>query len=178
MGISDIIEIKPYEKVKIVVRRHFITFVPNIAFFSLLFLVPPVVYWLINRLFPSVLLGPISYVLTVLLGSIYYLSMMLFFYTSFIEFYLDLFILTNDRLVDVEQATLFSRKIMEADLYQVQDVSSEIKGVFPSLFNYGTVEVQTAGAVPKFVLEQVPSPNNLRQTILELAAEDKKFHGK
>src|SRR3989339_640466 len=171
MGINNIIKIKPYEKTIVVVRRHFITFIPNMAFFILLFLVPPIVYWLIYRLFPSIIITPTIYVVSVLLASIYYLSMMLFFYTSFIEFYLDLSIITNDRIIDVNQATLFSRKITEADLYQVQDASSEIKGFFPSLFNYGTVEIQTAGTIPKFILEDVPSPNHLRQMILEIAAE-------
>ena len=176
MSVSAVIKIKPYEKVIQVTRHHLITFIPQIIFFILLTLVPIALYWLLQRLFPTLFLNSIIYPLDILLASIFYLSILLFFYTSFVEFYLDLWIFTNDRLVDVEQTTLFARRIAEADLYQVQDVSSEVKGFCASLFNYGRVEIQTAGAVPKFILENVPHPHQLRQTILELASEDKKFH--
>jgi len=79
-------------------------------------------------------------------------------------------------LVDVRQISLFARTIAEVDLFQIQDVSSEVHGIFHSVFNYGDVYLQTAGPVPKFVLYNVPNPDKLRQAILELASEDKKFH--
>ena len=135
MSVSAVIKIKPYEKIKQVVRHHFVTFIPQIFFFLLLALVPVGLYWLFQRIFPALFISPIIYPLAILLASIFYLSIILFFYTAFVEFYLDLWIFTNDRLVDVEQTTLFARRIAEADLYQVQDVSSEVKGFFASRFN-------------------------------------------
>lgn len=176
MSADKLIHTKKYEKVAAQVRRHLITYVPTLAFFFLLLLVPVGLHFLIKNIYPSLLVSPISYPLLVLLASIYYLSVMLFFYTSFVEFYLDLHILTNDRLVDINQITLFARKIAEVDLYQVQDVSSEVKGVFATLFKYGNVEIQTAGTVPKFIMENVPNPHQLRRLILDLTAEDKKHH--
>ena len=85
-------------------------------------------------------------------------------------------IVTNDRLLHIEQEGLFARTISELDLYQVQDVTSEVKGVFPSLFGYGNLLVQTAGAKEVFRMVDIPHPENLRQAILDLAEEDRKFH--
>ncbi len=84
--------------------------------------------------------------------------------------------MTNDRLVDIDQNSLFSRTVAEVDLYQVQDATSEVKGVFATLFNYGSVIIQTAGALPKFTLHNIPRPHNIREMILDLSAEDKKYH--
>ncbi|MFH1789917.1 MAG: PH domain-containing protein [bacterium] len=176
MSIYDIIHAKPYEKIIAKVRRHFITYVPTILFFIILMMVPVALYFLLSNIFPLLISNPKSYPLLVLLASVYYLSIMLFFYTSFIEFYLDLHIITNDRMVDIKQITLFARKVAEVDLYQIQDVSSEVKGFFATIFKYGNVDVQTAGSVPKFSMQNVPNPHYLRRVILDLAADDKRQH--
>ena len=178
MGINNLIHKKNYEKVAAKVRRHLITFIPTLLFFIAVALVPVGLFFLIQNIFPFFLTSTIIYPLLILLASLFYLSVLLFFYTSFIEFYLDLHIITNDRMVDVEQITLFARKIVEVDLYQIQDVSSEIKGFFATIFKYGTVQVQTAGSIPKFTMQNIPDPHGLRRLILDLAAQDKKIHNK
>ena len=176
MTLNQLISTKNYEKIVAKVRRHFITYVPTLLFFVILLLIPLVVYWMIQNLFPTILSNNVPYTLAVLLASVYYLSIMLFLYTSFIEFYLDLHIITNDRMVDIDQITLFARKIAEVDLYQIQDVSSEVRGFFASIFNYGNVQIQTAGSIPKFIMEDVPRPHDIRRVLLDMASEDRKFH--
>lgn len=177
MSLSSLIKQKSYEKIVIVRRRHPITFVPYIIFFLLLLVAPFGVYWLIahsslNHWFQN----QIGFIIAVLGSSLYYLSCFLFFYTNFVTFHLDMWIVTNDRLLDMMQKGLFHRTISEVDLYQIQDASSEVRGVFPSLFNYGNITLQTAGPVPKFVFRSVANPNDLREEILRLAAEDRKYH--
>ena len=178
MNPSKLFAQKGYEKIMYVVRRHWITFLPVIIFFVVLLAIPAVLYWLILNTLSALLQNPIYYVATVLLAGIYYLSVVLFFYTYFVTFHLDLWVITNDRLLDVEQKTLFARTVSEVDLYQIQDASSEVHGIFPSIFNYGNLNLQTAGPVPKFIFRNVANPNKLREEILNLAAEDKKYHEK
>ena len=139
---------------------------------------PAAVYFLMSGMSSTLLESQTILPLLILLASVYYLSVMLFFYTYFVTFHLDIWIITNDRLLDIEQKTLFARTIAEVDLYQIQDVTSEVKGFFPSLFNYGNVILQTAGPVPRFTLKNVADPHRLRETILDLAAEDKRYHSK
>lgn len=176
MQIGSFINIKPYEKIVYVLRRSPITFAPYIFIFLALLFVPPVTYYLFSTAFVSTMQIPTTPIILTLIGSAYYLALGLFFYSFFVEFYLDCWILTNDRLVDVRQISLFSRTIAEVDLYQIQDVSSEVKGFFPTVFNYGDVYLQTAGPVPKFIILDVRKPDSLRQTILQLSSEDKKYH--
>ena len=176
MGLHELIHTKNYEKVIAKVRRHFFTFIPTLAFFLLLALVPLGIHFLLKNIFPNAISNQAVYAALVLGGSLYYLGLCVFLYTAFVEFHLDLNIITNDRIVDINQITLFARKIVEVDLYQIQDVSSEVKGFWATLFQYGTVEVQTAGSIPKFVMENIPNPHRIRHLLLVLAAEDKKSH--
>ncbi len=178
MSLHTLINQKSYEKIVFTVRRHPITFIPSIVFFALLLAAPIGLYWLISNssINPYLQTQP-GFIIAVLGISMYYLSCLVFFYTNFVEFHLDLWIVTNDRLLDIEQKTLFHRTIAEVDLYQIQDASSEIKGIFPTIFNYGNIVLQTAGPLPKFLFRSVANPNYLREEILRLAAEDRKFHG-
>ena len=178
MNLNKLFKQKGYEKVEYIVRRHWVTFIPVIFFFILLLAMPFGAYWLLLKSANNFLNSPVYYTAGVLFTSIYYLSVILFFYTYFVAFHLDLWVITNDRLLDVQQKTLFARTISEVDLYQIQDASSEIHGIFPSIFNYGNIILQTASAVPKFTFRNVANPNKLREAILNLSAEDKKYHEK
>lgn len=176
MIISNIIKQKIYEKVEYLLRRHPITFVPTLFLFIALAVVPPGLYLLINSLFPNILAGQILYPLAILVASIYYLSLYIFFYAQFIDFYLDLWVITNDRVVDIEQMGLFSRTISELDLFRIQDVTVEIHGLFPTLFHYGNITVKTASSGSHFVFHHIHNPNEIRQALIHLAEEDRKHH--
>lgn len=176
MHLANFIHQKSYERIVCKVRRHSITFIPTIVLFLFLGLVPLILQLLLTNLFPSFLEGYLINILAVLFISIYYLSIILFFYTEFVSFYLDLLIITNDRIIHINQHSLFARTIAEMDLYQTQDVISEVKGFVASLFKYGHLTIQNASAVTKFQSFDVPDPDKLRNTILDLATEDRKFH--
>jgi len=176
MNLNSVIKIKSYEKVIYILRRHGITFFPYLAIFTAMLLAPIIVYWLFSLSFTKLIEDPANYPFIVMAASAYYLSVFLFFYSFFVEFYLDCWIVTNDRLIDIHQISLFSRTVAEVDLYQIQDISTEIEGFFPTIFNYGNIYLQTAGAVPKFAIYNVHNPDKLREAIITLSAEDKKYH--
>lgn len=176
MNFIQLIHKKTYERIVHVIRRHTITFIPIALLFIALILVPPIVDWMGQNLWPDFFTSASLYPLLVLFLSVYYLSLCLFFYSYFIDFYLDILIITNDRLVDIDQKGLFARSVAEIELYQIQDITSQVEGFFPSIFNYGQLIIQTASAVPRVIVHNVPNPHLLRQELLDLAAIDKKYH--
>lgn len=178
MNLISFIRKKAYERFIGTIRRHPITFVPFVAGFIGLSIIPFVIAWMMPDLLPNLFQGPISLPLSVLAASVYYLMVIIFFYSYFVTFYLDMWIVTNDRLVDVRQVSLFARTVAELDLYQIQDATSDVRGFWHTLFNYGDVTLQTAGSIPRFVIRNVPRPHEVRQMLLDLAAEDKRFHNK
>jgi len=79
----------------------------------------------------------------------------------------DLWLLTNQRLVDSIKTNPFSHEVASADLLNVQDISVSKKGIFPTLFNFGDVRCQTAGTALAFTLRGVPNPNGVLELIDE-----------
>lgn len=77
---------------------------------------------------------------------------------EWVSWYNDVFVLTNYRVIDVQQDGFFSRKFSEASLSTIQDVSHSVEGVFPTIFNFGDVLVQTAGAQAKITMDDVAKP--------------------
>lgn len=176
MSIGKIFTLKSYEKKVLCLRRHIITFLPAILLYTLALAIPigiAVYFGLGNG---KNILDSDYAPLLILLGGTYLLSVTLFFFAYFIDFYLDVLFITNDRLVDMEQCNLFSRTVSEVDLYRIQDVTSEVKGVAAHIFNYGTLTIQTAGAKPQFKIHNIPDPHKLRQQIIDLADTDRKYH--
>jgi len=49
-------------------------------------------------------------------------------------------------------------------------------GFLATMFNYGTVYIQTAGARQRFVFENIPEPRIVAKKIMELAEVDSKYH--
>ena len=75
--------------------------------------------------------------------------------------------ITNQRIIYVRQDGFFARDISEQRLDKVQDATSEIHGVMSTVFNYGTVQVQTAAELERFSFDQVPKPEKIRDLIIK-----------
>lgn len=178
MLFTHLIRQKAYEHIVYKVRRSLVTLIPYIFGLIILLFLPLALRWLLNQLYPLLLDGPVFYPVAVLFISIYYLFCILFFYTFFVDFYLDLLVVTNDRLIRINQHGMFNRSIFEVDLYQIQDTTSDVSGFIQSLFKYGNVTIETAGNTPRLVGANVTDPHTLRRAIMDLAAEDKKYHDK
>lgn len=176
MHLSYLIKQKPYEKVVYVLRRHTITFAPILALFLLLLSIPLIVYGMIRFLYPALFGGSLAYPLAVMLACAYYLGIYLFFYAQFIDYYLDIWVVTNDRIVDIEQFGLFSRTISEVDLFRIQDVTTDVSGFFATIFHYGDVTVKTASDNIGVVFRNVHKPNEIREALINLSHEDRKYH--
>ncbi|KKQ26929.1 MAG: hypothetical protein US42_C0018G0003 [Candidatus Magasanikbacteria bacterium GW2011_GWC2_37_14] len=174
--IGHLIKQKPYEKIEYSLHRHPITFFPKILIFIFMMAVPAGVYFLFINIFPDLFQTEIYYTLAVLLASIYFLSIYLYAYGEFVDFYLDMWIVTNDRVIDIEQIGLFSRTVTEFDLYNIQDLTVNITGFFHTLLNYGDIDVKTASGNTHIIFRNIPNPNEVRQSMIQLAESDRQYH--
>jgi uncharacterized membrane protein YdbT with pleckstrin-like domain len=106
--------------------------------------------------------------LLAVVGGIYALVVLSLLLFGFIDYYLDVDIVTNRRIVDIEQNGLFKRKISELSIDQVEDVSATVYGFFPTLLHFGDVDIQTAGSRPNFLFGYAPHPYSISKKILDL----------
>lgn len=164
----------PDEKIVKVVRRDMFILFKKVMFFVLLTILPLLFFYFLIFANSQIMNGTVSYPLLVLGTSAYYLSIWLFFFFSFIDYYLDVWIITNQRIIDIQQQGFFSRIIAENKLFRIQDVTSEVHGVIPTLFSYGDIYVQTAGTKERFYFHQVPDPDKIRDLIIKLVENNKR----
>ncbi len=176
MHLSHFIKQKSYEHVEHVLRRHWITFLPVLFSFLVMLVVPVAVYFGIQYLFPALLEGPIITPILTLFGSAFILYSLLFFYIQFIDYYLDLWIVTNDRIIDSEQKGLFARTVTELELFQIQDVTTHVKGLFGTIFKYGDLVIATASNTNTIIFHDIPNPELVRQELVRLAEADRSYH--
>lgn len=95
---------------------------------------------------------------------------------SFTRYFLNVWVLTNKRLVDVEQRKYFHREVSSLSLAHVQDVTTNVTGVLSSMLGLGNIEVQTAGASDEFRMQGIPRPEQMRDLILKYASTTESKH--
>ena len=129
--------------------------------------IPFIIDWFINQFAPGLNNAPyVGYI--DLLKDIYMMFLMLGLFILWIMYYLNMQIITNERIVDVTQKSLLHHTISELHLTNIEDVTAEVKGVFGTFLNYGSVYVQTAAETERFVFDNVPNPAAVEKMILDL----------
>ncbi len=163
----------PGETIILKLRRHPIAFFFDIFFYLILLAVPPVAGFFLSQRdyqFPSDELSAAALVLGL---SIYYLYILLFIFYSFFDYFLDEWIVTDQHILNIEQRGLFYRSIAKEELHRVQDITVVTKGLFPTLFNYGDILVQTAAEKEQFIFHQIPDPQSVVEIISKLLQKNK-----
>ena len=117
-----------------------------------------------NGLLSLLILLPTAGALAILFALITWI----FFFLLWIDYYFDVWIITNKRVVNVEQKGLFNREVSELELERIQDITTDVKGVIPTFLNYGDVYVQTAGKTERFDFADVPDPYGIKDIIMNL----------
>lgn len=77
----------------------------------------------------------------------------------------DRLIVTNNRIVHIEQTPFIESHRTEAYLSRIQDVSVTSPDLFARLLGFGTIIVQTAGSASGIRFEQVADPEAVRELI-------------
>jgi len=139
--------LRSWEKVDIVLRRHWIAFV-FLAVYALGGVALTLIVFL--TLWTSASIS--------LLMVIFWMYYSLFLYVSWLNYELDVFIFTNNRIVCVEQKTFLNRSVGETTLDKVQEVSIETKWLLANLFDFGTLRIMTSGSSPSFDMTYSPHP--------------------
>jgi uncharacterized membrane protein YdbT with pleckstrin-like domain len=177
INLSRLLNAAENERTIFFLRRHWFTVLPILFGFVFALLLPPAVYLIVPYRMPGFFDVPSHLVLFVLGASMFFLYAWLFLFQNFLDWFLDLWIVTDHRIINIEQHGLFGRTMSELMLYNIQDVSSEIDGFLHTIANYGKIEIQTAGEKERFIFDNVPHPNHLAKRILELAAAQRETKG-
>ena len=164
---------KSGEIILMVIRRHWFNIAQQMFFIFLLVVIllgaslflPLLLPALNNNLWRPV----ISLVENALLLGIWFV-----FFLTWVDYYFDTWIITNERIVAIYQNGLFSREVSELRFERIQDVSTDVVGIIPTVLNYGDILIQTAGEEEKFVFKNVPDPYTIKSLIMNIQKEKRR----
>ncbi|PID52706.1 MAG: hypothetical protein CR972_00670 [Candidatus Moraniibacteriota bacterium] len=157
----------PNEKILHIVHRHwfnmFIQYIPILALLGIMiisFIMHPYIFHSFAH--------EGARVLFFFLQTFFFLFIWIYGFVIWFDYYLDIWIITTHRIVNVEQKGLFSRQVSELKFHQIQDVSTDVKGFFPTILNFGDITVQTAAEQSRFLFRSVGSPYKIKSEIMTL----------
>lgn len=154
------------EKVILLLRRHWFIVFLSLLFFALLALAPIVV----GVVFFKFLYANQFFALFLFLSSIWYLFVWSSLFYSLTMYTLDVWIVTDRRIIDSTQHGFFNRTISELHLQRIQDITVNVKGLIETFLHFGDLQVQTAGTEERFKFLQIPEPGKVKDEIMKTAA--------
>ena len=167
------------EKVVKVVRRHYLVVVFMVLAAAFAALAPLIIYFLLFSRFvplePSIkdVAENIISEWKAFAYSTWLLLVWVVFFVEWTDYYLDLWIITDKRIIDVEQKGFFHREVTSFRFEQIQDITVETKGFIETLLKFGTLHIQTAGHNREIVIKDAHYPEDARALILKLSERSK-----
>lgn len=155
------------ERIILEIRRHwFVLFAQSLPLVFFIFL--PVIARIalnVSGLSDFISLGKHTQELITIATALWTLFIWIVFFILWTSYYLDILILTNKRIIEIEQKALFSREISTFRLDRIQDITVDVNGIIPTFLNFGDIRIQTAGEVPEIRVRSIPAPHHVREVI-------------
>lgn len=89
---------------------------------------------------------------------------LLLFFPSWIAWKFSVFIITDQRLIQITQKGMFKRSVVDFALNQIQMVNYEINGFQETLLGYGTIMIQTF--VGDLTIHDIHHPAKIQKKLL------------
>lgn len=148
------------EHVMLVRNQHWVVLLPAVLIVIVSLVIPAAILFFLNG-------NSMFYLIIVyIVAGLLYLGYHLYGYMN------TLCIISNHRILNIIQKGFFSRKISEAELSRIQDVSSDIKGLLQTLFGFGDVTIRTASE-SVLTLKNIAKPYDVQQALVRMLKEVK-----
>lgn len=149
------------EQVILIIRSHWIIYVPQILLAILVLVLPWVLGAIAPVIFKSVVIF-LSLLITSLLtgGSI--------LVSAIVKWYYNVDMITDQRVVDLDFPNIMAHTMSETQLEHIEDVTQKQLGLLGSIFDVGTVYVQTAGSNQNIEFTNIPRPRDVQEILSDL----------
>jgi len=91
----------------------------------------------------------------------------MFWFLRWTDYYLDVWYITDKRIVDVEQRGVFHRIVSTLRYEKLQDITIEMRGIIPMIVGFGDIHVQTAGENREIIIQHAKHPERVKRLISE-----------
>ena len=149
--------LQPGEGVLTLYRRHWVHLLPHLPVLIVLALLLPIILVWLFVATTVIDLGLVPWAVGA--GVVWAIFWLVRAYLIFYRYRNDIWVLTNQRLVDSYKEHWFHHRMATADLVNIQDISVDRKGLLQTLLNFGDVACETAGERQQFTLAGIPRPS-------------------
>lgn len=155
--------LEPGEQVLLKIRKHWLVYTANATSLFVLLILPYVGFRLLG--IETVNVTEKMRHLFILLYVGWFLLLWTYFFITWTNTFLDAWIVTDRRIIDIEQISMFHRDVTDFRHERIQDITIEERGLLGNLFGFGNVHVQTAGEERALRIDTVPQPYKIREII-------------
>lgn len=156
-------ELQAGEQVLLFTRRHWMSFVPKIVGIVLAGAAAPIAFtWLLRA---TVGLGATTWKVAFAVDALWLAFWAVRGYFFWFRYQNDIWVVTNQRVVDSVKRNWINHTMASADLVDIQDMAVHRNGLLATTFNYGDVRCQTAGEMENFILAGIPQPAKVLELV-------------
>lgn len=162
------IRLLPVERIVLKLRKHWVILLRDTMGTILLAFLPLILLSIAQIVAPQFLDFP-GYLAFMSFASLLWL-LLIFLSLAVIwtDYYLDLWIVTNQRIISVDQISLFNRKVTTLSHERIQEITVKEENFIQAFFKYGKLDIETASPTDgDATMEGIPHPEHVRKTILE-----------
>jgi len=149
-----------------VCRRHWLAYAADTVVVIILFILPYAAYRMLG-LATSITLTDGLQTLATFFYLTWFLLLWAYFFVAWTNVYLDAWVITDRRIVDIEQTGLFHRSVSDFRIEKIQNIMVKEVGFIAHSFGYGSIIVETAGERIKLEFDLLPNPTKVRDLISE-----------
>jgi uncharacterized membrane protein YdbT with pleckstrin-like domain len=157
--IAKQVSFRENEKIIVVLHHHPITYAKQIIITAILILLA---FFLMFLLFSLGVIGVALFLAILLTGVFYGLR-------EFFIWYFNVFIITNQRIIDIDQKGFFSKTVSESSYKKIMDICYSVHGLGQTILRLGTIKINASGA--KLVIENVKQVVEVNQLLADLVKE-------
>lgn len=150
------------ENVLMVFRKHPIVMRKGLIYGSFALLAPMLYILALTYMpshFPTMSFFGLMFLLGIFLGFVV-------FFPAWIAWYYSVFIVTDQRFIQITQKGLFHRSVVDIGINQIQMVNYEIAGFQETLLGYGTLMMQTY--MGELLIHDVHHPSHIQKKMLNI----------
>jgi uncharacterized membrane protein YdbT with pleckstrin-like domain len=166
------IRLLPEEKVVLKLRKHWVILARDSIGTILLAFFPLILFAIIQIMAPQFLFFANYLAFMSFATTLWLLLIFLALAVIWTDYYLDLWIVTDKRIISVDQVSLFNRKVTTLSHERIQEITVKEENFVQAFFKYGTLDIETASPTDgDATMEGIPRPEDVRKAILEQAGK-------
>lgn len=151
------------EEVLFVFRKHPVVMRKGLIIAVAMWLVGPLytlgLTYLRPNNYPSISFFFLSLIGSIVLGAVIFMPW-------YISWFFSVFIVSDQRLIQITQKGMFNRSVVDMGLQQIQMVNYEVAGLQETLLGFGTISMQTF--VGDLIIHDIHHPAKIQKKLLEI----------